>query len=103
MSCSRDRRPYGPMELSAPSDYELKQLTDEEMKETLVCYCDRCGTQLRMHILFPRVGGLSLEHACVAKPPIVFEVIHQEFKPMEMPSTKIFEMTDYLYKNEDIK
>ncbi len=81
-------------------EYELRHLTDEEMKHTIACYCDRCGTQLRMHILFPIVGGLSLEHACVAKPPIVFERSMVKLKPMEMPNTALLYM-DYLYSERE--
>lgn len=90
----------GPIKLDVPPEYEVKHLTDEEMKYTIACYCNRCGTQLRMHVLFPRVGGKSLEHACVAKPPVLFEIEHQEFKPFPALNLKIFDL-DYKYKNKD--
>lgn len=64
-------------------------LTDEQYKECIPCYCDRCGMQLWMHILYPRVAPDSLIHYCVAKPPVLFEITHQEIKPMEMPVTNI--------------
>jgi hypothetical protein len=84
------------IKLETPPDYELKHLTDEELKHTVSCYCSTCGTQLRMHILFPRVGGLSLMHACVAKPPVVFEHTVVEIEPMETPTTNILYL-DYMY------
>ncbi len=76
------------------SDY----LTDEQIAtECVACWCDRCGQKLFMHILYPRIGRKSLEHGCVAKPPVLWEVVLQEVKPMEMPSSKLLEM-DYRYK-----
>lgn len=66
-------------------------LTDEQYKECVPCYCNRCGTQLWMHVLFPQIGSKSLEHYCVAKPPVVFEVTLIEVKPMEIPVSKILD------------
>lgn len=90
----------GLIKLDAPPNYELKHLTDEEMKYTIACYCDRCGTQLRMHILFPLVGGKSLEHACVAKSPVLFKIEAQTFEPYPELDLKIFDL-DYKYGNKD--
>lgn len=67
-------------------EYEPKALTDKEMDQTIPCYCDGCGTELRIHPLFPIVGGLSLEHACVAKRPVIFERTVIEVKPMGQPN-----------------
>lgn len=97
--CHRLGRALGPMELRAPPDFELKPLTDEELKYTVPCYCDRCGTELRMHLLFPRVGGKALEHACVAKPPVLFEITVLEVKPMELPTGMLFYM-DHNYQEK---
>lgn len=88
----------GLIKLRAPPEYELKQLTDEELKHTIACYCDKCGTQLRMHILFPIVGGLALEHACVARPPVMFEYTMIEVKPMDMPVSAL--LLDYKYEGD---
>ena len=82
----------GMITLEAPDGVELKPLTDEELKHTIACYCERCGTELRIHPLFPLVGGKSLEHACVAKPPVLFTMTLIEQKPMDMPITKILDM-----------
>lgn len=79
---------------------ENRLLTDEQYKECIPCYCGRCGMQLWMHILYPLVGRDSLIHACVAKPPILFKIESMELKPMDMPSTKVFEL-DYRYGAKD--
>ncbi len=93
MTCSNLRGSMGPIKLYAPDNLELKPLTDEELKYTIPCYCDRCGTQLRIHPLFPQVGGKSLEHACVAKNPNrhLYRVELIEVKPYDMPVTKILD------------
>lgn len=80
---------------------ENRLLTDEQYKECIPCYCGKCGTQLWMHVLYPLVGRDSLTHYCVAKPPVLFKIEHMELKPMDMPSTKIFEL-DYRYSENDI-
>lgn len=81
------------------SDIELRELTDEEMKYTIPCWCDRCGTELRIHPMFPLVGGLSLNHACVAKPQILFEIREQKLEPMQLPMSLLFCM-DYRYDED---
>lgn len=99
MSCSRTRGESsytGLISIDPPPDLELKPLTDEEMKHTIACYCDRCGIELRIHPLFPIVGGKSLEHACVAKPPVFFEAKIIETKPYDVPITSILSM-DFSY------
>lgn len=90
--CSRTRNySSGLITLESTPYDELKPLTDEEIKHTIACYCDKCGTELRIHLLFPLVGGKSLEHACVAKPPPpLFRIELIELKPMELPKTGLF-------------
>lgn len=68
------------------------KLTDYQLlHESVPCWCDRCGQRLYMHLLFPQVGPRSLEHACVAKSPVLFSVEVIEVKPMEMPISKILD------------
>ena len=69
-------------------------LTDDEIRrECVPCYCDRCGMQLWMHLLYPRVGADLLEyHGCVPKPPVLFQVEVLELKPYDIPVSKIFDL-----------
>lgn len=86
--------------MSADDFYVSDHLTDEQIAtECLACWCDRCGQKLFMHVLYPRIGRLSLEHGCVAKPPVLFEKFEQEVQPMEIPVCKLL-LADYRY---DIK
>lgn len=43
-----------------------------------------------------------MEHGCVAKPPVLFEITNQEVKPMEIPSTKYLWMK-YGYDDKENK
>lgn len=84
-----------------------KQLSDYEWEHhTIECYCDKCGTQLRIHPLYPRVQADMLTHACIRKPPHMrndrFVITNQELKPYDMPTSLLLEM-DYRYGKDDIK